>query len=229
MFELDLSLRFKPDQSTTLMSSTIAASSCSDDNDMEYSNYALEPIDEMASGPTATTADEDAVMTGPLFPCERDDDDDDDDTQSCAAAAAVGCKRSLDDADDADDADDTDDVDDVDDADMDGRHADPLSTPEEVKRMRFIIGDALEGTDARGSGESTSVTVPPIDIPPSFVLPPSLVTTTTTASRDDGVGSSSFFAEPYSKEDPWKHAGMMQEYGGVKAYLKLLRESRIRT
>jgi len=191
MFELDLSLRVQSTPSTMEISSTAAASTDSKVamEDEEGRGTVLESMDEMASGLTTTVTEEDVLMTS-LFQC--------DDTQRPEAAAS-GSKRPL--VEDDDNSDDE----------MHKRPADPLGTPEEAKRMRCIIDGAFEGSGTVGT------VVQPCDLPPQFALPPPL-SNTFVLGNGGGSSSSSSSADPVG-EDPWRHAGLMREYGGVKGWM----------
>ena len=90
------------------------------------------------------------------------------------------------------------------------RPVDPLGTSGEVKRMRCIIDGAFEGSGTVGT------VVQPCDLPPQFSLPPSL---SDTLVLGNGGGSSSSSSADLVKENPWRHAGLMREYGGVDGWV----------
>ena len=125
-------------------------------------------------------------------------------------AQSSGKKRALDEEEE-----------DGDDDEADRPPADPLGTPEEVKRMRLIIDGAFEDSGHDVAGAGSGVDMQPCDLPPQFALPPSLADTLPVANG--GGSSSSSAANPPIREDLWKHAGLLREYGGVKGYQKGLR------
>ena len=68
---------------------------------------------------------------------------------------------------------------------------------------------------SKGSNTVGTV-VQPCVLPPPFALPPSLLNTF--AIGNGGGSSSSSSADPV-REDWWRHAGLMREYGGVKGWM----------
>lgn len=192
MFELDLSLRVPSTPSTMEVSSTVAATADGGNVVMEDDStqgMALDSTSEIAPSLTATASEEDVMMNS-LF--QIDD------------AQISGKKRTLDEDEDADDE-------------TDRPPADCLGTPEEVKRMRLIIDGAFEDSGHDVAGACSGVDMQPCELPPRFAFPPSLSEALPVANG--GGSSSSSAANAPIREDAWKHAGLLREYGGVKGYM----------
>ena len=109
--------------------------------------------------------------------------------------------------------------------------SDTLATPDHIKRMRVEIEDSFnsESSEIDGFDLLASTDAMPVEDerPPTPQHLLDLRALINSEHKDVPSGPvDKVIEKPENVEDPFKHAGMLREYGGLKGFMEMLRNER---